>query len=186
MKDSYNYNMGGHIMSRFTLPTLSILFVVFTSGYISTRMINSNKMVYTEQVNILQNKIGELVTKLDEYKQHTFEVDVTMYHPVYPQTDDTPHITADGTHFNISKASEYKYVALSRNLLKRWGGPFNYGDFIIVRGTQYKDGMYQVKDTMNPRWVNRIDILESTHVKPYKYENVRIYKINTDVQLVSH
>ena len=46
-------------MSRFTLPMLSILFVVFTSGYVSTRMINSNKMVYTEQVNILQNKIGE-------------------------------------------------------------------------------------------------------------------------------
>ena len=57
-------------MSRFTLPMLAILFVVFTSGYVSTRMINSNKMVYTEQVNILQNKIGELVTQLDEYKQH--------------------------------------------------------------------------------------------------------------------
>jgi hypothetical protein len=29
---------------------------------------------------------------------------------------------------------------------------------------------------MNPRWVNRIDILESIDVKPYKYESAKITK----------
>jgi len=101
-----------------------------------------------------------------------------MYQPVYPQTDKTPDITADGTKIRIHKASEYKFVALSRNLLKRWGGGFDYGDFIYIKGTKDKDGVYQVRDTMNPKWVNVVDILESKHVEPYKYENVHIYKMN--------
>jgi hypothetical protein len=64
---------------------------------------------------------------------------------------------------------------VSRNLLKRWGGWLNYGDFVLLKGTDHKDGVYQVRDTMNPRWVNRIDILESVSVKPYKM-NGQIHK----------
>ena len=86
-------------------------------------------------------------------------------------------ITADGTRIRIQKASDYKFVALSRNLLKRWCVPFDYGDFILMKGTKDKDGLYQVRDTMNKKWVNVLDILESTHVTPYKYENVHIYKM---------
>ena len=103
-----------------------------------------------------------------------------MYQPTLYQTDDTPNITADGTKFRIKKASDYKYIALSRNLLKRWGGPFDYGDFILIKGTPdgHKDGVYNVRDTMNPKYVNYVDILESVTVKPYKYENVHIYKMD--------
>ena len=55
------------------------------------------------------------------------------------------------------------------NLLKRWGGTLAYGDFVILRNTQsHKDGLYQVRDTMNPRWVNRIDILETPGTPPYR------------------
>ena len=31
-------------------------------------------------------------------------------------------------------------------------------------------------DTMHPRWVNRIDILESPNTKPYKFTNAEIVK----------
>ena len=65
---------------------------------------------------------------------------------------------------------------MSRNLLKRWGGWLDYGDFILLKGTDGKDGVYQVRDTMNSRWVNRIDILESIEVKPYKFERASIVK----------
>ena len=44
-------------------------------------------------------------------------VTVTMYHPTRQQTDSTPNITADGTKINIWKASKYRYVAVSRDLL---------------------------------------------------------------------
>jgi len=69
-------------------------------------------------------------------------------------------------------------VALSRNLLKRWGGPFDYGDFVLLKGAGEKDGVYQVRDTMNPKWVNVVDILESTHVEPYKFTGVHIFKLS--------
>ena len=85
------------------------------------------------------------------------------------QTDSTPNILADGTRIRTQKASEYRFIAVSRNLLKRWGGPLDYGDFVILRNTQsHKDGLYQVRDTMNPRWVNRIDILETPGTPPYR------------------
>jgi hypothetical protein len=38
--------------------------------------------------------------------------------------------------------------------------------------------VYNVRDTMNPKYVNYVDILESKNVKPYKYENVHIYKMD--------
>ncbi len=53
-----------------------------------------------------------------------------------------------------------------------------YGDFIVLKGTGQKDGVYQVKDTMNKRFVNRIDILESPGTKPYKVESAKIMKTN--------
>jgi hypothetical protein len=141
-------------------------------------MFKNQSTFYSNEVDKLLKSNEKLHTELQEFYQFGVEVDVTMYQPVYPQTDNTPDITADGTKIRIHKASEYKFVALSRNLLKRWGGGFDYGDFIYIKGTKDKDGVYQVRDTMNPKWVNVVDILESTHVIPYKYENVHIYKMN--------
>ena len=103
-----------------------------------------------------------------------FNVTVTTYNPTRQQCDSTPHITADGTHFKTWKASSYRYVALSRDLLSRWGGPFEYGDYIIIEGTGDKDGVYQVRDTMNPKWTNRVDILTTN--SRFKYNNITMYK----------
>ena len=72
---------------------------------------------------------------------------------------------------------------VSRNLLKRWGGFLDYGDFIVLKGTDGKDGVYQVRDTMNKRWVNRIDILESPGTKPYMFTEVQLLK--TDLMMDS-
>ena len=101
---------------------------------------------------------------------------VTMYHPVRSQTDSTPNILADGTRIRVHKASEYRFIAVSRNLLKRHGGWLDYGDFVLLKGTNHKDGVYQVRDTMNKRFVNRIDILESPGVQPYMFSEAKIVK----------
>jgi len=154
-----------------------ILAVTLVNGFFSTNMMKKYKSIYSDQLNELKVENTKLKDELSEYFRYGVEVDVTMYQPVYPQTDKTPDITADGTHIRISKASEYKFVALSRNLLKRWGGPFDYGDFILIKGAGKKSGVYQVRDTMNPKWVNVVDILESKNVKPYKYENAHIFKL---------
>ena len=156
----------------------AVLAVTLVNGFFSTNMMKKYKKVYSNQVENLKLDNSELRNELSEYFKYGIEVDVTMYQPVYPQTDRTPNITADGTRIRISKASEYKFVALSRNLLSRWGGPFDYGDFILLKGTKDKDGVYQVRDTMNKRFVNRIDILESPGVKPYKFVDAQIIKTN--------
>ena len=157
-----------------------VVLITLLNGFVSVNMFKQQSGFYSDEVDKLLLDNQKLHTELTEFYKFGVEVDVTMYQPVYPQTDKSPDITADGTRIRISKASDYKYVALSRNLLKRWGGPFDYGDFILIKGTEdgHKDGIYNVRDTMNPKYVNYVDILESKNVKPYKYENVHIYKMD--------
>jgi 3D (Asp-Asp-Asp) domain-containing protein len=103
-----------------------------------------------------------------------FNVTVTTYNPTRQQCDSTPNITADGTRINPKRATQYRYVALSRDLISRWGGPFDYGDYIVIEGTGKWDGVYQVRDTMNPKWVKRVDILTTN--SRFKYNNITMYK----------
>ena len=156
----------------------AVVAVTLVNGFFSTTMFNEYKEMYSSKIERLESENSELRDELSHYDEYGIEVDVTMYQPNKIQCDDTPNITADGTRIRISKASNYKFVALSRNLLKRWGGPFDYGDFVLLKGAGNKDGVYQVRDTMNPKWVNVVDILESENVQPYKFTGVHIYKLN--------
>ena len=164
-----------------------VILVVLLNGFFSVNMIEKNKRIYNSQLNNQMAVTETLRSELTEFYKYGVVVDVTMYRPNVRETDNTPNITADGTRIRISEASDYKYVALSRNLLKRWGGPFDYGDFILIKGTTdgHKDGVYNVRDTMNPKYVNYVDILESKHVQPYKYTDVHLYKMNWPTNLVS-
>ena len=166
-----------------TTAIAGMVFVTFMNGYISTSMMTKHSSMYKASSDSLLVMNQKLHTELEQFYQYGIEVDVTMYQPNTIQCDDTPNITADGTRIRIHKASEYKFVALSRNLLKRWGGPFDYGDFILVKGTKNKDGVYQVRDTMNPKWVKRVDILTTN--SRFKYENITMYKYVKDNYLIT-
>ena len=155
----------------------AVIAVTLINGFFSTNMFKKYDGMYKNQITELRVINDSLKERLSEYEEYGIIVDVTMYQPVYPQTDKTPDITADGTRIRVHKASEYKFVALSRNLLKRWGGPFDYGDFVLLKNAGHKDGVYQVRDTMNPKWVNVVDILESKDVRPYKFTNAHIFKL---------
>ena len=110
-----------------------------------------------------------------------FIVTGTMYSPTRAQCDATPNITADGTKINPKHASNYRYVALSRDLLERWGGPFEYGEYIAVEGTRrgQHDGVWQVRDTMNPKWLKRVDFLMTNGTRPFKYNEIKITKLDS-------
>ena len=146
------------------LSAVCMIFLTWSFTKLSNKTWEENKM--------LREKVSELETRYTN--KIAYEVTVTTYNPTIYQCDDTPHITADGTHFKTWKASSYRYVALSRDLLSRWGGPFEYGDYIIIEGTQDRDGVYQVRDTMNPKWTNRVDILTTND--RFKFENITMYK----------
>ena len=146
------------------LSAMCMIFLTWSFTKLSNKTWEENKM--------LREKVSELETRYTN--KIAYEVTATTYNPTIHQCDDTPNITADGTHFKTWKASSYRYVALSRDLLSRWGGPFEYGDYIIIEGTKDRDGVYQVRDTMNPKWTNRVDILTTND--RFKFENITMYK----------
>ena len=129
---------------------------------------------------VLQLKLDRLADKIIDYKPVvSANVTTTMYYPVESQCDKTPLLTAGMYKIKPYKASQQKLVALSRNLLKRWGGKFNYGDTIKITGTKHKDGIYTIADTMNERFTDRLDFLEDINTPLYKFNNVTITKINS-------
>jgi len=166
-----------NIMKNLKTLIVVLSFFVF-NGFVWTVIFDNYKEFHKDSVRTMKAENERLSSIVEEFKLEGMEVTVTMYHPVSSQTDSTPNILADGTRIRVHKASEYRFIAVSRNLLKRHGGFLDYGDFIVLKGTGQKDGVYQVKDTMNKRFVNRIDILESPGTKPYKVDSATIMKTN--------
>tara|TARA_Y100000593_G_scaffold69767_1_gene128119 strand:- start:101 stop:619 length:519 start_codon:yes stop_codon:yes gene_type:complete len=139
-----------------------------------------------EEYRILQEQLWECQD--DGIGDGTFRthVTLTMYHPTRGQTDSTPNITADGTKINIWKASDYRYVAVSRDLLSRWGGPLDYGDWIVIEGAGKNSGVYQIRDTMNPKWTKRVDILKTPGTKQFKYtDNITLTRYGSRSEAIA-
>lgn len=128
------------------------------------------------------NNVNTAEISNDTIKGNTYEVTATMYYPVASQCDADPLITAGMFKIDPVHASEQKWIAMSRDMIARWGGEFNYGDYVEIKGTDGKDGIYRVVDTMNKRFTNRIDFLESKGTKPYKFENVTLTKVEWKTQ----
>ena len=133
------------------------------------------------QLDDCQRKLVGIKQEINDQEAHQLNDPVTMYHPVPEQTDSTPNVTADGTVFRIENASDYRYIAVAQNMLVRNGGFLDYGDWVVVDAGK-KSGLYQVRDTMARRWINRIDILESPGVIPYKYNDASLRKLVYNTQ----
>ena len=139
----------------------------------------------TSKIRHLEIENMVLTSKLEQMEirreENVFTVTGTMYSPTLEQCDATPNITADGTKINPKLASNYRYVALSRDLLERWGGPFEYGEYVAIEGTNNgkHDGVWQVKDTMSPKWIKRIDFMMTNGTKPFKYNGIKITKLDS-------
>ena len=159
----------------YVLPALIVTY--HASNLLDER--HNEIMSLQEQVWELQNNCDTQYTNKISYK-----VTVTTYNPTKEQCDSTPNITADGTRIKPWRATDYRFVALSRDLLSRWGGPFDYGDYIVIEGTDGWDGIYQVRDTMNPKWVNRVDILTTN--SRFKYDNITMYKYVDEYEIVDN
>ena len=123
----------------------------------------------TSSIVGLQITLKKCSDELNKNKDNVHNVTVTMYQPVPEQTDSTPNITADGTVIKVDRASEYRDVAVSQNMLVKNGGFLKFGDYVWVDAGK-KSGVYQVRDVMNKRYTDRIDILEGVDVRPYKYD----------------
>jgi hypothetical protein len=106
---------------------------------------------------------------------------LTIYHPDKKQCDNTPLITASNAKINTEdlKKQNIRWMALSRDLLKRWKGEFQYGDTVLVTaGDPQIDGFWVIKDTMNKRFKKRGDLLFDSSVRKMgKWKNVEIARV---------
>jgi hypothetical protein len=119
--------------------------------------------------------------EIPQYQQYQVLETLTIYNPVEGQCDNSPLITANNSRIDLDKLSrnEIRWMALSRNLLKRWNGQFNYGDTVVLEaGDPAIDGLWVVNDNMNKRFKDRGDLLfhrESRTTGIWK--NVRISRL---------
>lgn len=109
----------------------------------------------------------------------SFTLDVlTVYNPVPRQCDSTPLITASNKRINKTKLGSggIRWMALSRDLLKRWGGKIQYGDTInVYSGDPSIDGLWVVQDTMHRRFRKSGDLLFDSNVRSKgKWANVTV------------
>ena len=162
---------------------VTLLSLALITGYFNNMLDGMRTEIFS-----LQDKLQEEIDKNNHstWGAMEFDVTITMYNPLAGQTDDTPNQTADGTIIDPKRASEYRYVALSRDLIARWGGPFNYGDYVMLKGTGGYDGVYQVKDTMSPKFINRVDILRTGGSKWFKFDNAVLYRYFKYDQVTLH
>jgi 3D (Asp-Asp-Asp) domain-containing protein len=104
----------------------------------------------------------------------------TYYHADVGQTDARPLETADGHIIDQSKlrSGKLRWIALSRDLIDRYGGHFSYGDRVYVYHPDKRiRGWWILHDTMNKRFKNRIDFLiDKTVVFPGRTEGILISK----------
>ena len=100
-------------------------------------------------------------------------VTLTTYSPTEGETDSTPHLTASGFKIDKDNPKRHRIIAVSRDLKKKW--PF--GTKVKIKNAGKYNGVYTVKDVMNKRHKNRIDILIGEDDKQTKINNVKITKI---------
>lgn len=183
-------------MKKTIVVALIGCFLIFLSSILEIDINRKKSLIKEKKSEILEEKNYHLyIEKDDEINEDTISknykkletvttVTVTVYNPVKEQTDSSPLETADGSRINLSKLERDKirWVAVSRDLLKN--NKLSYGDKIILKSSnlpeELNDLVWEVRDTMNPKWKNRIDLL-SLNRKLGKWEDVKILKIKEDL-----
>jgi hypothetical protein len=107
-------------------------------------------------------QMASLIQPVKETPQYYVLETLTIYNPEERQCDADPLITANNSRIDLEKLrrNQIRWMALSRNLLKRWNGAFNYGDTVSLHsGDATIDGLWVINDNMNKRFRDRGDLL---------------------------
>jgi hypothetical protein len=143
---------------------------------------------------------GQTISRLDPIYENLWG---TLYNPDSAQCDNTPTITADGSHIDPNIASTYRWMAISQDLLdnqyrlknfikdstdNRFRGKIKFGDTIWVESTNPNiNGIWIVHDAMNKRYKNAVDFLQTkgdgslynnNKLWDGKFRLISIYKLN--------
>ena len=132
--------------------------------------------------SILPGATTERAFEISISEQFTLDT-LTVYNPLSTQCDSDPLVTASNRRINVYKLREgsIRWMALSRNMLERWGGTLNFGDTVTLHADDPAiDGIWVIQDTMNKRFKNRGDLLfHSVRRSSGRWTNVTISKQKT-------
>ena len=158
--------MGKITQDSFIIGTCAFLFAcLILVTAVSTASTDKSKNELERKVLSMKNTLLPKTPLPTIDTLAVFEILGTHYHPVVSQCDADPLVTADNSTISLNKLKKktIKWVALSRDLLTRWGGPFNYGDTLYVHHVDPNiKGTWIVHDSMNFRFRKRVDFL--THI----------------------
>jgi len=100
-------------------------------------------------------------------------VSVTTYSPTIEQTDSTPLITASGYKINPANPKRQRIIAVSRDLKRK----YKFGKKVRITGIGKLSGTYTIRDVMNKRYKNRVDILIGKGDKQISFKNAKLYAV---------
>lgn len=125
---------------------------------------------------------NNFITTTDEVHKEVSEwilvaenVEATVYNAVPEQCDKDPLYTASMFRLNLDDVYSHRIIAMENTFRKSLG--LNFGDVVKVEGTGKWDGVWQIQDSMNPRFAGRkkIDFLVPENIKYGKWNTVKIY-----------
>ena len=116
-----------------------------------------------------ENKVKVKVA--DEFEKI---VTLTTYSTSAEETDDSPNITASGFEIDDDNPKKHRIIAVSRDLKRK----LRFGEKVILSNAGRFNGIWYVRDLMNNRFRNKIDVLINSDEKHTKMHKVIIKKLD--------
>ncbi len=101
------------------------------------------------------------------------KVSLSTYKTDTAETDSTPLITASGFKLDSVNPMKHRVIAISRDLKEL----FSFGDKVKLSNAGKFNGIWFIRDLMNKKYKNKIDILINPSDRQMSIEGVVISKI---------
>lgn len=101
-------------------------------------------------------------------------VTLTTYSVTEGETDNSPTITASGFEIDEDNPKKHRIIAVSRDLKRK----LKFGEKVILSNAGKFNGVWYVRDLMNSRFKNKIDVLIGEDDKQTKMFGVVMKKLD--------
>ena len=113
----------------------------------------------------------QLIEEKEKKKKDYCIVSVTMYTVDPLQTDSSPTETASGFIVDSLNPKKHRIIAISHDLRRI----LKFGKKVRIEGIGKYNGVYTVRDLMNSRFKNKIDILINPDDKARSFRKAKLY-----------
>jgi len=118
-------------------------------------------------------QVADAVEMVENEKIFEKIVTLTTYSANIAETDSTPNLTASGFVIDLDNPKKHRILAISRDLKRE----LKWGEKVVLENAGRFNGIWYVRDLMNPRFRNKIDVLINEGDKPTKLYNVILKRL---------